>query len=252
MAVGAHLLGRRPRPEDPRDYDLANFLSGDPLDALLAAVVAKHYSKALKAWATAVTDLLVEPQPVPTPSGDVVWTDTDQVLDQGDTPHCIGFGGAQWGNTQPIDDEFVNSDGDRIYYAAKVIDGEPGQEDGSDVRSLAKVLQQENRLTAYAFASSIDDIVAWLDNHGPVIMGTDWTEDMFTPDADGLVRPTGNVAGGHCYVAVGHLASTGRIRYLNSWGSGWGDRGAFEMEVGDAASLFAQQGDALAAVELPL
>lgn len=256
--LGSHLLGRQPSPPDPRDYKLAHFLTADPLNPFLAAVVAKHYSKQLKAWATAIT-LRVEaispapvPDPTPAPDGDVMWSDTDDVLDQGQTGHCVGFGGAQWGNTLPIDDHFVNADGDDLYYAAKKVDGEPRRENGSTVRSLAKVLKSDGRLSAYAFASSIDEIVAWLDDHGPVIMGTDWTEDMFNPDSTGLIVPTGAVAGGHCYVAVGHRKAAGRIRYLNSWSNGWGDGGYFEMTIADAASLFASQGEALAAVELSL
>jgi len=271
--LGPHLLGRRPSPPDPRDYQLAHFLAGDPLDAALAALMSSWEGKKTKAWANLITQRVkslspVPPDPTPTPTptptpdptptpitptpaADVVWTDSDAVLDQGQTPHCVGFGWAGWGDTQPVDDHFTNADGDKIYYECKVIDGEPGQEDGSDVRSGAKAMQNRKRLSAYAFAKSIDEVRAFLAAHGPVVFGSDWTNDMFNPDANGYVKPTGGVAGGHCYACVGDLVSEGALLFQNSWGDSWGLSGRFKMTYADAAQLLANNGEACAAVELP-
>jgi hypothetical protein len=168
----------------------------------------------------------------------------------------VGFGWAAWGNTAPVEDTYQNADGNAIYYDAKVIDGEPKAEDGSSVRSGAKAMQNRKRLSAYAFASSIDQVVEWLTNHGPVVFGTNWTNDMFTKDADGFVHPTGSVAGGHCYTAIGYhpakVLGNGKtveaIEYDNSWGT-WG---RFFMTVEDAAKLLASQGEACLTLELPV
>lgn len=277
-SIGVHLLGRVPSHPDVRDYQLAHFLTPDPLDAALAAVVAKHYSKALKTWATLVTTRVKAispappppPLPVPTPSPspapspaptpvptpapnpvDVEWVDAEGALDQEDTGHCVGFGWAQWGNTLPIDDHFVNADGHAIYYEAKAIDKEPGQENGSTVRSGAAAMLKRKRLSAYAFAKSVDEMRSWLDGHGPVVVGTDWYELMFQPDSNGFVYPTGNVVGGHCYCCVGDIVSEGALLFQNSWGQDWGlPGGRFKMTYADFGKVFKNNGEACAAVEL--
>jgi hypothetical protein len=251
--IGSSLLGRRPSAPDDRDFPLELWLDGvAPLQAALAKLLTSSAALATKNWARIATPLILGQSPVPPAPAPAAtsWADNEPVLDQGQTPHCVGFGGAQWGNTLPVDDKFSNADGDRIYYACKVVDGEPGAEDGSDVRSLAKVLQQEGRLSSYAFGS-VPTAVQWLLTKGPVIFGTDWTNDMFTPDADGLVHPTGGVAGGHCYVGYGYDPATGRILCLNSWGSSWGANGRFSVLETEFTQLFASNGEALAAVELP-
>lgn len=251
-------LGRRPSPPDPRDYKLADYLAPDPLTALWSKVNAQTHTKEFKAWGQALTAAVVKlhpPAPVPpTPppaTRDVVWTDSDVVLDQGQTPHCVGFGWAQFGNTNPINDAFSNADGDKIYYECKQIDGEPGAEDGSDVRSGAKAFVARKRIAAYAFAASVDEARAWIANHGPVVVGSDWTNDMFNPDTFGVVRPTGGVAGGHCYVLVGDLVSEGHLLFQNSWSDTWGVKGQFKMTYQDFANLLQNQGELCVAVELP-
>src|SRR5574337_1891017 len=121
-----------------------------------------------------------------------------------------GNGWAQWGNTEPTADTYVESDARAIYYEATVIDGSPdnpdspgGGQQGSTVRSGAKAMQNRGKLKNYAFTSSLDTAIKWVQAQGPVVVGSDWTNDMFTPDANGLVRPTGAVVGGHCYLKIG-------------------------------------------------
>lgn len=171
-------------------------------------------------------------------------------LDQGQTNHCVGFGWAQWGNTNPILDSYQDSDGHAIYYECKQIDGEPGQEDGSNVRSGAKAMQNRNKLNAYAFAETVDEIISWVRTNGPVVVGTTWTNDMFSPDKNGLVVPTGATAGGHCYLCVGDIASEQSGLFQNSWGTSWGLNGYFKIKWSDFDTLFKDQGEACAAVEI--
>ena len=255
---------RMPSPPDDRDYKMADVLKEDPLDVTFAALMASStVATATKRWAQVVTGLLkAAPAPAPNPGPgpapspvpgvpDLIWADPIQ-LDQGQTNHCVGFGWAGWGDADPVDDEYQNADADRIYYECKIIDGEPNQENGSTVRSGAKAMTNRGRVGSYVFAASIDEIRQWLQLHGPVVFGTDWTNDMFQPDAQGYVRPTGPVAGGHCYLALGDLTSEDAVLCENSWGLGWGLKGRFKMKWADFAELFANQGEACAGTELPL
>ena len=275
--VGPHLLGRNPSPPDERDYQLANFLNlgvdkaatpTDPSELIdLGLAELKLTTVSFKKWAaTSYPDVTKthwwqalnyfalakgSVNPTPPPSSTLVeWEDGEPILDQGDTGHCVGFSGAQWGNTLPVDDKFGNQDGHDIYYECKVIDGEPRAENGSSVRSLAKALKNRGRLSVYAFANSVDEFVTWIQTKGPVVMGTDWLDNMFDPSADGTVNVSGGIAGGHAYVANGYDSATDEIHFINSWSDSWGAKGHFKMAKSDMEKLFADYGEALVAVEL--
>lgn len=264
MSIGPHLLGRVPSDPDPRNYRLASFLRGRPvtkddakreaalhsLQELCSAV--QHSlttSRTVKDWAVAVTELLApSPAPHPAPPSAVVqWTDAHQ-LDQSDTPHCVGFGWAQYGNCLPVDDNYHDPDGHAIYYECKVIDGEPRQEDGSSVHSGAKAMKARGRINAYAWAGTLDEITTWLQTKGPVVVGTDWTADMFTPDQSGMIHPTGEVKGGHCYILVGYDGRT--LKLQNSWGASWGLNGFAYIDAQEWWQLFQSNGEACTGVEL--
>lgn len=282
--LGPHLLGRLPSKPDPRDYRLADYLgdsTADPIDTAFAALKASLLvPHVVKAWAMIATKRIkatspptpvptppAPPTPIPTPPAptatDTIYLDPDGVLDQGQTSECVGNGWAGWADSYPgIDAHYLEADAHNIYEQCTVIDGDPGAENGSTVKTGAQVMRNMKRLNAYAFAASIDEVRAWLDTHGPVVFGTEWTQQMFTPDANGFVSPSdGNVQGGHCFVCVGDVPSKGALEFQNSWGSIWGtipgSPGRFYMTYADAAALLAglnQQdgpGEACAAVELP-
>jgi hypothetical protein len=173
-------------------------------------------------------------------------------LDQGQTPHCVGYGWAHWGITSPVNDVWSNSDGERIYYAAKIIDGEPGQENGSNTESAAKVMLNTGRLKVYAFATNWNDIETWLLVNGPVMVGTNWYEQMSDPDAQGIVHIGGSVAGGHEYCVNGIDTEARLTDDLQSWGP-WGPlNGRFHQTFDDFNELQSESGDCCVAVELAL
>lgn len=193
------------------------------------------------------------PPPSPSPSTSRVWADP-VVLDQGQTGHCVGFGGSGFLASDPVEDQGVdNAFGHALYYDCKVIDGEPKAEDGSTVHSLAKVLTQKGRLSKYAWASTVAAMQQWVTTEGPVVMGTDWDNDMFDPDANGFVKPGGGIAGGHCFLMVGYHADRDAFEFVNSWGTGWADGGHFFMKTADFSKLWHRSGnEAMVALELPL
>lgn len=254
------LLGRRKPPPDARDYRLTPWL-GDPGDPLTAALIAAEKSKRVAPETKAFLNVLVpiiqgmpdyfvpiQPQPVPQVTS---WVDPSPTLDQEDTSHCVGFAGAQWGNTLPISDVFSNQAGHDIYYECKLIDGEPLQENGSDGRSLAKALRARGRLSTYAFAQTLDEVIEWVTTKGPLMMGSYWTDSMFAPARDGTLTIVGDPVGGHEYVCNGFDSQTKRFEFINSWGAEWGINGHFFVARTEYEKLWFNGGDALAAVELP-
>ena len=248
------------RPEDTRDYTIPYLLektSATPLHDLLKGVSGAFINSGVRKWAKAVTDLLEPPVPVPvpdptpTPAGVVQWK-TDKILDQGQTGHCVGFTGADFMGDDPVMESVSNDLGHTLYYECKVIDGEPGAENGSNMRSIAIALKNRGRITAYAFAKSIQEVVDWVTAKGPVMVGTDWYDGMFTPDAKGYVLPTGKIVGGHAWSIIGYEPATETFICQNHWGPNWAVQGLFRLHKADAERLLSGNGEAVVTVETPL
>lgn len=211
-----HGLGRLVVP-DPRD-------AGYPLRTLLEAA---------------------PPQPLPTARQ---WV-TGPILDQGQKPQCVGYGCRDWLSAAPNSDHRRSPAPSTLYRMAQQRDGIAGKHDGSTVRAGLQALQDLKRVASYHWAASIDDVVQWLLGHGPVILGVSWYEAMFEPDANGLIRIGGSVAGGHCLLAVGvdTIARTATLQ--QSWGVSWGRHGLCDISLDDLARLLREDGEAAAALE---
>lgn len=186
----------------------------------------------------------------------VLWGHHAPVLDQGQLGSCTGNATAQLINT----DAFAHSrkhylaeaDAVQIYELATRLDGIPGNtypptDGGSSGLGAAKAGKNLGYFTGYKHAFGFDHFAAALQLQ-PVIVGTSWYEDMFTPDKSGFVYPHGNVAGGHEYLALGIDYAKQTLTFLNSWGSGWADHGRFHMTFGTFRQLLADQGDVTAPV----
>lgn len=179
-----------------------------------------------------------------------IWDFPSDPLNQGNTGHCTGFSMAHFGICLPEFTEYTEEDAHQFYYECKKIDGDPLGEDGSTIRSVAKVLQDKGIINNYAFASDIDTIKWWLLNRGSLIMATIWTEGMMSPDEEGLIDIHGYVLGGHAYIVNGWDNETKRFKIVNSWGNKWGKEGMGFMTEKDFEAIFKYGGEALAAVEL--
>lgn len=177
------------------------------------------------------------------------WEFPSESLDQGDSPHCTGFSLADFGINLPINTPYTNEDGHRFYYECKKIDNEPNEENGSSIRSVAKVLKNQGKIEAYAFAPDMATIKWWLLNKGSMIAGTIWTENMFTPNENNILNIDGDTAGGHAYL-LNEWRIDNYIGIQNSWGSQWGKNGKAYISADNFEKLFIHSGECLAAVEL--
>ena len=210
-----HGLGCLPSPPDPRDYSMAD----------------------------AVRELEKLPRPAKR------WH-SDTVLDQGMTPSCVGFAFAGWGISAPIEHpDWGNAMGHDIYAACKLIDGE--SREGSTLRAGCKVMRARHRIKTYFFARSVDEAANYVARFGPVVLGTAWTEGMLKPSFVGkVIRPTGDVIGGHAYLWYGVDATYAHLR--NSWGKDWGREGDCRIRLSDLRIVWKLRGEACAATEAPL
>jgi hypothetical protein len=185
------------------------------------------------------------PIPPAPKTGRKVWT-PGPLLDQGQTPDCVGYSGRNLLAAMPTPIRTKTPTGPTIYRGAQRYDGIPGRHDGSDDHGSMKYLQTRGLISAYYWPANADearDYVWWM---GPVLFGTSWTNDMFDPDSRGFVHPTGAVAGGHEYCAIGFDADLDAYICYQTWGQ-WGtvpnEPGWFYVARRDAESLRAEQGD---------
>lgn len=170
--------------------------------------------------------------------------------DQGNVGACVGYAGANWKQNKPIATLITNQTGMDDYLACKKIDPWPNEE-GTNVRYLMQVYQQQGRIKEYRWATTPIELKNWILTTGPVLIGTNWYESMFDPDADGFVHISGNVAGGHETLVRRYYAPKDAYRVRNSWGPNWGLNGEYWIKRVDLERLvFAEQGDACAAIEM--
>lgn len=192
----------------------------------------------------------VLPQRAPKGVTEKYWQDDEWYGDQGQTPHCVGFGWTAWVSDGPVTHQPVPPfDPNDLYYRCKEIDGEPQQEDGSSVRSGAQALQEWGFIESYHWAYNAATVARAILSAGPVVFGTNWYASMFEPDATHVIRINGDVEGGHCYVVNGYDRKTKLFRIKNSWGTGWGDNGHAFIGYDDVDRLLREQGEAVLALE---
>lgn len=182
----------------------------------------------------------------------VSWAHRAPVLDQGDLGSCTGNAMAQCLNTTKLSTSrprrrYLDEPLARLLYAkATTLDNIPGAwpttDTGSTGLAVAKAAVQLGYLARYEHAFGFDHFLAAIVLQ-PVIVGTNWHDDMFDPDDDGYLHPSGALAGGHEYLIVGANARDEYVTMLNSWGPGWGRNGRARITFADIASLLDQDGD---------
>lgn len=149
-------------------------------------------------------------------------------LDQGSEGACVGFGWTHERAARPKEHpEMTNADAFAIYHRAQQLDEWPGENyEGTSVLAGAKVAIEKGWISEYRWAlgpgaaAAENDLALAVGYKGPAVMGTYWYNDMFEPDANGYLRPTGGIAGGHCYLVHGYSLTKG-YKVWNSWGTGF-------------------------------
>lgn len=221
----------------------------DPTDSRLGRHV-RHDSRSL--------NYLVEEQPLSALSS-VRHVRHIPILDQGQIGSCTGNAatgnlgtGKFWddlGIQQALsiedavaDEQFALS----VYSAATHDDPWPGSyppdDTGSDGLSVAKVCQTRGYLSGYLHATSLEATLTALAAQ-PVIVGTEWLNNMFAPASDGKLNVSGSVAGGHEYLLSELDVENQRVWMDNSWTTQWGIAGKAYLTWDDLGRLLDADGD---------
>jgi hypothetical protein len=178
----------------------------------------------------------------------IEWKRNVPIFDQGNVGSCEGDGAAGVLSTAPFTNKFDNAEAVKIYTLATQIDSIPGtypQEDtGTDTTSAWNACRQLGLIKTFANAFSLTDILTALQT-GPGDVGWDWYEGFDSPDSKGIVKPTGQIRGGHCIECVGCDCENGLLKFANSWGTSWGADGYFYISFEHAEAMMATDGDSI-------
>lgn len=122
--------------------------------------------------------------------------------------------------------------------------------DGTSVRGVMKYLQELGYVQNYYWAMNADEVAEAVLSLGPVIIGIPWTTEMFYPDEEHhVIRPDGNIIGGHALLVDGYnhgktRRGTKMFRLKNSWGRSWGNNGFAYIRMDHLDDLMDHYGEA--------
>jgi hypothetical protein len=182
---------------------------------------------------------------------------TGKPLDQGSTPQCVAYSGTKWLTSAPVRNK-KKWDITWLYKECQKNDEWPGEDyDGTSVRGLFKTLQQQGYVSEYRWATDVTTMANHILTVGPLVVGTNWYENMFDIDASGFLNVSGALAGGHAWLLKGVSlvkkcpdGSKGAFRMINSWGITWGQKGMAWVSFKDMTRLIAEEGEACTATEI--
>lgn len=195
------------------------------------------------------------------------WRLSSASIDQGETGTCVGHAWKNFLRCAPSQTEKAGPSQWDIYREAVMLDpwtdndhensledGNPDMVAGTSVRAGAKVLTARGHLKSYLWAFDLQTVIEWVLTKGPVVVGTNWYSSFEDPDKEGLVKITPNATnlGGHAYLLRGINVRRALATFENSWGEGWGKKGAFYMPLPDLERLIHEDGEACTAIEQKL
>jgi hypothetical protein len=168
-------------------------------------------------------------------------------LDQGRQGACVGFGWSAELAADPVRVKVSDGTALALYHRAQQLDEWPGEAyEGTSVLAGAKAVQEQGHLVEYRWAFGVDDVLAAISAHGPVVIGVDWMRGMMDTDARGYIVPTGDVVGRHCTLLRGLIRERGQWVCVGrqSWGRDWGIGGDFKLAADDLGVLLKNAGEA--------
>lgn len=174
-------------------------------------------------------------------------------LDQGREGACVGFG---FNHDLCADPVFVrgcsNTRARNDYYDIQREDpwaggAYPGASpfyEGTSVLTGAMHFKNAGFYTGVYWAKTEEEIAAAVSHVGPVVIGVHWWKGMMNPDANGYLRLSGGVIGGHCTLLHGIDVEGGFYWVWNSWGKDWGLGGRAKLKRADIGALLRTEGEA--------
>lgn len=181
----------------------------------------------------------------------VLWSRHARPYDQRDVFACTGMAIAGLIMSDPVfdgDPRLRAKNAFGLYSAATKVDPYPGEwppdDTGSDGNSAAKAARALGWIGSWANARTADDLNRLL-QRGPAAIGVPWYGSFNEPDRWGTIHLAANadVIGGHEFEVCGWSMENDMYRAANSWGTGWGDNGYFNIPGTIVRRLFTEGAD---------
>lgn len=180
------------------------------------------------------------------------WWDLGWSGDQGWKPQCVAYAWLHYLEGSPIThpEEGALIDPGKYYRECQLRDEWPGEDyDGTSVRAGAKYAQELGLIGEYLWAFDLQTMINVVLTQGPVIVGTNWYDQMFDPEWSPtlnrvVIRVGGGLAGGHAYLVNGVNLGLETFRIKNSWGTDWGSQGRVSISFADMERLLREDGEA--------
>lgn len=168
-------------------------------------------------------------------------------LNQGSEGSCVGFSFAHELAARPAKIDWLKAkDATKIYKVAQTLDQWPGENyEGTSILGGIKAVMQlyPKAYESYKWAYSIDDAVKALGYFGPVVLGVNWYQKMFSTHEDGFIKVGGRISGGHAILAYAVNVKEEFVTLRNSWGSSWGVNGDAKLSFKDLERLLKEGGE---------
>jgi len=202
-------------------------------------------------------------------AGRKVWGFPGTVLNQGATGTCVAHAAAHFIHCSPRPHRAF-LDAFQLYRETVLLDEYPGNDSeaydpnnshlqyGSSGTGGAKALHKRGLISGYLWADTLENAIQWILQRGPVMVGSNWYDGMFSPSPEGYVKISGSVAGGHEYLVRGVSTKRGVAWAVNSWGPTWSPRisgrslpsGHFLIPFEVLERLFREGGDIVSPLEI--
>ena len=176
---------------------------------------------------------------------DITLNQSEGVPIWSDSSGCTGHSVAHEIAAKPKVHDLPPDEAHLIYQRAKELDEWEGEMYlGSSVLAAVKAATEQGYYKEYRWAFTLEEVILAVGYHGPVIVGTWWTNNMFYPDKEtGKLDINGRDAGGHAYAITGINVKSELFRIHNSWGRGWGIGGDATISFKDFDALRLRDGE---------
>lgn len=188
------------------------------------------------------------------------------LLDQGQTPQCVGYSTRGFLDAAPIMSRANEGpEATAIYHGAQDNDEWPGTDyDGSSVRGAMKFLSSIGQISSYAWGQSVEGAIGWMNGgYGTCVVGTNWYAEMSDVGPDGFMRePAASMVtpiGGHAWRWVWFDMKKNGILMRNSWGHDFGWQmpdgrlsGYAYLSLSLASRLLAEDGEIAAPTQVKI
>lgn len=174
-------------------------------------------------------------------------------FDQGDIGSCTGNALAGALMTSPLwkPKRIYNEVTAQTLYSQAThldpVDGQswPPNDVGSSGVDVCQAAKKDSYLSSYRHCFDFNTTMTLL-GHYPVMIGANWYDSMDSPDSSDVltISPNAQVRGGHEWCMVGLDPVSKLIKAFNSWGTVWGQNGAFYLSFVTLERLLSEQGDA--------